>query len=258
MIFNRQLLKEKRDFAASFLMQENTANVFHDAADLIMDSLEILHLNPLSILELGARSGICSAKLQDFYPNSAITATDISYLFLASNPIKRQILCDDETFYLNADKKFDLVVSNLNIHHINDIEAFLLRMQNMLTPDGYFVASFFAEGSLRNFRKVLIEAEAKVGTRHYQRVIPFIRANDISQILLHANYRNVVTDINKFNITNICPLTLSRYLKNIGENCLLMREYNWTISKALYSALDSWESFSDEYFIVTFIAQNKR
>ena len=139
MIFNRQLLKEKRNFAASFLMQENTAKVFHDAADLIMDSLEILDLNPLNTLELGARSGICSAKLQDFYPNSAITATDISPLLLVSNPIKRQILCDDETFYLNADKKFDLVIANIFANTIIELYDYIVKKQpKVIIMSGFF------------------------------------------------------------------------------------------------------------------------
>ena len=46
------------------------------------------------------------------------------------------------------DGEFDLVISNLNLHWVNDLQGCFQRINQILKPDGVFLASLFGDQSL--------------------------------------------------------------------------------------------------------------
>ena len=51
-------------------------------------------------------------------------------------------ICLEEEIWPVADESLDLIVSSLNLHWANDIQAALIRMHNSLKPDGALMGMF--------------------------------------------------------------------------------------------------------------------
>ena len=254
MLFNRKLLANHRNYAAEFIQDPLYSKIWQEGADLLVDAIEIMPILPSNILELGARCGTFTTELVKYYPNSTLTICDLSNKMLELNPSLNKLLLDEDFQLNNLAEKFDLIASNVNLHFINDPLKFLSEVKGLLSNKGIFIATCFAESCLHNFRKALIKMESDIGSKHYNRIIPFIRASDLSQMLLNLGFKNVIVNVNKFDIENISCIDLAKYIKNIGEGNILTNMHNFTISKELYKYLNT--AISDHYFIVSIIASN--
>jgi SAM-dependent methyltransferase len=194
MLFNRQLLAQHRDYAAQFSLDPLYLKIWEEGAELLTDSLDIISGMPTKILELGARSGIFTKKLQEYYPCAQLTICELSNKMLELNVGSNKLLLDEDSELYKLTGTFDLIASNINLHFINDPLKFLLEVKSLLGNGGVFIATSFAESCLHNFRKSLINIESSIGNKHYNRIIPFIRASDLSQILLNIGFKNTLFD----------------------------------------------------------------
>lgn len=108
--------------------------------------------NP-KILDLGAGTGILTKMLSQQHPDSDITLIDISskMLNLAKEKFK-----DENYKYIIADyleyefeEKYDIIVSSLSIHHLNEEEKKKLyeKIYNSLKPKGIFINADLIKGS---------------------------------------------------------------------------------------------------------------
>lgn len=102
----------------------------------------------LRILDIGAGTGILSEKLLDRYPRSTITLIDASAKMLAMAEKRLSVKYQNRVSYnlLNyADSEikgtYDLIVSALSIHHLNDYEKerFYHKVHNILEQGGFFI-----------------------------------------------------------------------------------------------------------------------
>lgn len=102
--------------------------------------------NPVSVLDLGAGTGLFSEMIALKYPSINITLIDLSDEMLA---IARQRLASAPNIafiigdYLNdnIDDSFDMVVSSLSIHHLTADEKQQLfdKIYSLLEPGGIFI-----------------------------------------------------------------------------------------------------------------------
>ena len=68
----------------------------------------------------------------------------------------------DEEALPFAPESFDLVMSNLSLHWVNDLPGCLLQIRQTLKPDGLFLAAMFGGGTLVELRNCLMEAESEI------------------------------------------------------------------------------------------------
>ena len=87
-----------------------------------------------------------------------------------------------------------MIVSNLNLHWVNDLPGTLLQINRVLKPKGVFIASIIGGKSLIELRKILIEAEEKLNHRVSSHISPMIDAADASALLQRAKFLNPITD----------------------------------------------------------------
>ncbi len=116
-------------------------DVFYDTVVELTEEFE----KP-KILDLGAGTGILSEKLHKKHPESSITLLDISKEMLE---ISREKFKDIKTFeYLEADylncefnSEYDIVVSSLSIHHLEDEDKKFLykKVYDTLSSGGVFI-----------------------------------------------------------------------------------------------------------------------
>jgi SAM-dependent methyltransferase len=131
----------------------------------------------------------------------------------------------DEEFLPFAPGSFDLVVANLSLHWVNDLPGALIQLRMALRPDGLFLASIPALGTLAELRAALTEAEAMVSGGASPRVSPFPDLRDAAGLLQRAGFALPVADADEVVLAYANPLDLLRDLRAAGEgNAVRLRD----------------------------------
>jgi SAM-dependent methyltransferase len=136
----------------------------------------------------------------------------------AKNP-----LLYEEELLPKFDKKFDLIISHLNLHSVNDLPGVLIQYHNILNQDGIFIATIFGSQTLQELRKALLAADVKLHNSAAARVIPFIDVKDAARLLSRAGFINPVADTYNLTIKYSDLKSLLLDIKGLGENNYLLR-----------------------------------
>ncbi len=134
------------------------------------------------------------------------------------------VVADEETLPF-APESFDLVVSVLSLHAVNDLPGALAQIRRVLKPDGLFLAALFGGETLRELRAAFAAAEAAIRGGASPRVAPFADVRPLGVLLQRAGFALPVAD---------CERTVAHYrqfktliddLRALGEtNALAQRE----------------------------------
>ncbi|MBL4639098.1 MAG: methyltransferase domain-containing protein [Kordiimonadaceae bacterium] len=111
----------------------------------------------------------------------------------------------------------DLIVSNLNMHWVNDLPGLLVQINRTLKPDGMFIGSMLGGNTLTELRHSLLAAEAEITGGAHARIIPFAEVKDMGSLLQRAGFTLPVADTDTLTATYEHPLKLMRELRAMGE-----------------------------------------
>lgn len=253
-LFDRNILKYGRDFAASNLASGSFDKLFLESATILEETLAFLPKEIDNILELGARVGIFTKVLSSHYPSSSLEITDISENMLFYNNNLNKLCCDEEKYMNFSLERYDLIASSLNLHWINNLPEFLFKIRHMLNQKGCFIATLFGENTLSKTQKLLIKTESNISSSCNIRISPFIKANSLAQLLLDIGFKNVVVDLNHFEIPAFKLSDLSDYLHNIGESNIMQTRYKPIFSN-IYKLFKTLSIENDQYTILNIIAK---
>ena len=103
---------------------------------------------------------------------------------------------------------FDLVISNLSLHWLNDFPGTLSQVFRILKPDGLFLASFLGEQTLFELQQSFYQAEIEVEGGVSPRISPFIRLKDAGNLLVRAGFALPVADAEKIIVEEAAWLPL--------------------------------------------------
>lgn len=124
-----------------------------------------------------------------------------------------------------APNSFDLIVSPLALHWINDLPGALIQLRLALKPDGLLLASLFGGDTLHELRLSLIEAESELTGGAGPRVSPFADLQDIAGLLQRAGFALPAADRDVVTVRYGEPMKLLADLRAMGETSAL-RERN--------------------------------
>ena len=124
-----------------------------------------------------------------------------------------------------APSSFDLIVSPLALHWINDLPGALIQLRLALKPDGLLLASLFGGETLHELRLSLIEAESEFTGGAGPRVSPFADLQDIASLLQRAGFALPAADRDVVTVRYGEPMRLLADLRAMGETSAL-RERN--------------------------------
>jgi len=119
-------------------------------------SSQIRELLPLTkqmtALEFGAGTGITSFMLKDHLKEITLMDTSSEMLKIINNKIKEYRTDNLKTLYFDLENAeyneatFDLIFSQMVLHHINDTEDIISKFYNMLNPGGFLaIADLYPE-----------------------------------------------------------------------------------------------------------------
>ena len=112
-------------------------------------------------------------------------------------------------------QSFNLVVSGLALHRVNDLPGALIQIRRALHPDGLFMAALLGAAA-HELRQALIEAEAEIDGGASPRVAPFADVREYGALLQRAGFALPVTDAELLTVTYPSPRALMREIRTLG------------------------------------------
>ncbi len=210
MVFDRLAVRLHRDRAAATI--GSVADLLRDAAERLLDRLDDMTGGFGLALDIGGRGMVA--------PLLRARGIDVVPCDL-SDPMARLngefAVVADEEFLPFAPESFDLVVANLSLHWINDLPGALIQLRRALRPDGLFLASMPALGSLAELRTALTEAELGLRGGASPRVSPFPDLRDCAGLLQRAGFAAPVADLEEVVVRYADPMRILRDLRAAGE-----------------------------------------
>ncbi len=217
-VFDRALVRRRRDRAVPNFSDHSF--LFDEVAERLADRLEdVLRPFPLA-LDVGCHDGAMGRVLAGRKGIERLIACDLAPGFARA----ARGLAADEEFLPFAPNSFDLVVSNLSLHWVNDLPGALLQMRQILKPDGFFCGAMLGGDTLIELRRCLYEAEMAVSGGVSPRVSPFAEIKDAGGLLQRAGFALPVVDSDTLTVTYSDAFALMRELRGMAEsNAVLAR-----------------------------------
>lgn len=204
-IFDRARLRRHKDRCRARYSEH--AFLFDEAADRLMDRLDDVVRTFPRVLALGGGVG---GRMRGRRGVETVVSAEAAGVFAAG------VVADEDALPF-ADGVFDLIVSNLSLHWVNDLPGALVQIRRTLKPDGFFCATMLGGETLHELRRCLMDAELAVLGGAEARVSPFAGVRDMGNLLMRAGFALPVADGDTITVTYADPLALLRDLRGMGE-----------------------------------------
>ena len=194
----------------------------------MLESLNYLIFDRNLLLQRSARTANSLAK-SDFLIKRSFAdiydrLNDMTKEFPMTLNLGHSSIVNEENFMLEANK-FDLIISILNLHNINDLPGCLIRLKNALKPGGMIIASMFGGNNLFQLREVLLKTELELFGGVSPRMMPNIEIKQLGGLLQRAGFSSPIVDSDIVEVHYKQPLDLLHDLRNMGEtNIMLTRD----------------------------------
>ncbi len=121
-----------------------------------------------------------------------------------------------------GENAFDLAVSLLALHQVDDLPGALIQIRRALRPDGLFLAALPGGDTLTELRECLLVAESEASGGASPRVIPFADARALGGLLQRAGFALPVVDSDRFVVRYADMFGLMRDLRAFGATNTLV------------------------------------
>jgi NADH dehydrogenase [ubiquinone] 1 alpha subcomplex assembly factor 5 len=228
LVFDRDAVRLHRDRAAATV--GSVADLLRDGAERLLERLDDMTGGFELALDVGGR-GVVAPLLRE--RGIAVVSSDLSAPMARLSGLA---VAADEEFLPFGPGSFDLVVASLSLHWINDLPGALIQMRRALKPDGLFLASMPALGSLAELRASLTETELRLRGGASPRVSPFPDLRDCAGLLQRAGFSAPVADLEEIVVRYADPLRILRDLRAAGETNAIRARSRTTPAAELFPA----------------------
>ncbi|XP_018409768.1 PREDICTED: NADH dehydrogenase [ubiquinone] 1 alpha subcomplex assembly factor 5 [Nanorana parkeri] len=221
-VFDRSMKRKQKIWAAlqdnareyDYLKEEVGARV----ADRVFD---VARTFPFA-LDLGSGRGYISHNLTKETVEKCVQA-DVSEVVLKESAVSEipsvKVVADEE-FLPFKDNTFDLVVSSLSLHWVNDLPRAFQEIYRVLKDDGVFIGAMFGGETLYELRCSLQLAELEREGGFSPHVSPFTAVNDLGNLLGRAGFKMLTVDTDEIQVHYPGMFELMKDLQGMGEsNC---------------------------------------
>lgn len=243
-VFNRRAVRRNRDRAAPGLARHDY--LLAETAERLMDRLDDVKRDFPTALDLGCRNGTLAARLGRRGGVRTLIQCDLSEgmaraAALAAPALVAPALVADEEALPFAEGTFELVLSSLALHWVNDLPGTLVRIRRALKPDGLFLAALFGGETLKELRGALTEADLATSGGASPRVSPFAQVRDLGQLLQRAGFALPVVDADTVTVAYADPAHLLADVRGMGEaNAAAPRRKSFSRRALFAAALDRY------------------
>lgn len=153
-------------------------------------------------------------------------------------PLLKEILSFEE-------EAFDLILSCLALHWVNDLPTFLKYIHRVLKENGLFLSAFWGGQTLVELRESLIQAEMELKGGASPRIAPMVHPSDAPSLLKNAGFFMPVVDTETIKVTYPSLEKLIKDLRGMGETNILHARPKTFTSKALFKRTE--EIYRERY-----------
>jgi SAM-dependent methyltransferase len=218
-IFDRRALRRHRARAAG--LGGDAGFLFREGAERLWDRLADVKRTFARALDLDSRDGLVAEGLRGAGVETMIAGDSAA------------LTVDLEALPF-APASFDLVVSNLALHWVNDLPGTLLQLRRVLKPDGLLLANLFAGYTLDALRGVLLEAESEIENGASPRISSFADPRDLAGLLQRAGFALPVVDSDRIVVDYPDAWKLMRDLRAMGETNAAMERHRHFSRRATF------------------------
>lgn len=219
-VFDRGLIRRRRDRSAAQFTDYSF--LFEEVGDRLADRLEDVVRPFPTALDLGCRDGVMGRLLAGRKGIETLVGCELSPRLAAG--ANHPVVAADEEFLPFGPDSFDLVVSNLGLHWVNDLPGALLQVRQSLKPDGFFCAAMLGGDTLFELRSAILESESEILGGISPRISPFADVRDVGALLQRAGFALPVVDTDTITVTYSDAFKLMRDLRGMAEtNAVLAR-----------------------------------
>jgi SAM-dependent methyltransferase len=217
LIFDRSLLFKRRDRAAASF-SGHTFLLERVAKDIVERLGAVRRTFPVA-LNLGAYNGLLGRRLRSVGGIEFVIDAEPSARLLEQCG-RPKVRANEEVLPFR-DGSFDLVVSGLALHFVNDLPGALVQIRWALKPDGLLLATLLGGATLHELRTAMLAAESEVEGGASPRVAPFADVRDLGSLLQRAQFALPVVDSETVTVTYPDPLRLMHELRVMGASNVL-------------------------------------
>ncbi|HKH81044.1 MAG TPA: methyltransferase domain-containing protein [Methylovirgula sp.] len=190
------------------------------AVDEILDRLAAVKRRFLAIADIGTPLPQLAARLANA---ETIVARLAPLPAVLGPPSLLRLVGDEEALPFKA-QSFDLAVSALALHNVNDLPGALAQIRRCLRPDGLFLGCLLGGRSLEELRGALAAAEIEIAGGTSPRVAPFADVRDMGGLLQRAGFALPVADVEPLSVRYANMFALLADLRAMGAtNALVER-----------------------------------
>ncbi len=238
-VFDRHAVRRHRARAADGLSAHDF--LLCNVAERLTDRLQDISRTFPHALDLGCHTGQMGRVLGRHGGIETLIQCDLAPE-MARRAGGYAIAADEEALPF-APESFDLVLSNLSLHWVNDLPGCLLQIRQTLKPDGLFLAAMFGGGTLVELRNCLMEAESEIAGGVSPRISPFPDLRDAAGLLQRAGFTLPVADRDTITVTYENAFRLFADLRGMGEgNAIRERQSNFTGRAVFLKAAERYQS----------------
>lgn len=238
-VFDLRALRRHR--ARASRRAEAADFLFAESAERLTDRLDdVARRFPLA-LDLGSRHGVLARALGARGGIEMLVRADRTLELLRQGPEPARAVVVEAEALPFAPGSFDLVLSNLDLHWVNDLPGALAQLRRMLKPDGLLLAALLGGGTLGELRRALLDAELAEEQGASPRVSPFADPADLGALLQRAGFALPVVDSDIIEVTYPDAFALMRDLRAMGEtNAVVERRRRFTRRATLMRAATAY------------------
>ena len=203
-VFDRAAVRAHRQRSAAQWTEHDFLK--REVADRLLDRLRDVNRSFASALDLGCHGGTLAERLPEIGKVERLVQCD------AAPAMARRAaaggwpaLAADEEALPFAPRSFDLALSVLSLHWVNDLPGTLIQLRTCLRPDGLLLAALLGGESLHELRVALMEAELEVTGGLSPRISPFAEVRDCGGLLQRAGFALPVVDQDEITVTYADP-----------------------------------------------------
>ncbi len=236
-VFNRDIVRQRRERAANkfsehaFLTQEISSHLIDNLKDIKRSYDHILNMN------------VAIDQNDPAFKNNLVVNQDLSVAMLAGKP--GFSVQADEEFFPFKNSSFDLILSCLTLHWVNDLPGSLSQIHRCLKPDGLFMAAIYGGETLHELRSAMMKAETNIRGGVSPHISPFVDVRDAGTLMQRAGFSLPVVNTERITVTYPDAFALMKELKAMGENNALINRYKGLSSKQMM--LETAKIYHDQF-----------